>query len=147
MRKEYIEKADQAGSKLHATENSDKDRVIDSLRKTITNLVDKGTKTTLGDDEKRGSITSLEKIGEKSSVKKGLGNEISIIGFLTKTPIKEVENEWDEYPIIKEESQEKKSESYGYVILPHGRRESDTKSYKIIEDKENETYLIKPIHK
>lgn len=89
MRKEYIEKADQAGSKLHVMESSDKDRVIDSLRKTITNLVDKGTKTTLGDDDKRGSITSFEKIGEKQG-KRGLGNETSIIGFLTKTPIKEV---------------------------------------------------------
>jgi hypothetical protein len=44
---------------LNEVANSDKDRVIDSLRKTITNLVDKGTKTTLGDDERKDSITSL----------------------------------------------------------------------------------------
>lgn len=65
MKKEYVETA---GSKINPNESADKDRVIDSLRKTITHLVDnKGTKTTLAaDDERRDTITSLDKVGERT---------------------------------------------------------------------------------
>lgn len=81
MRKEYVEKAT---SQINPNESSDKDRVIDSLRKTITNLVDnKGTKTTLGgDDERRDTISSLDRVGDRSA-RKPVKNETSIIGFLS----------------------------------------------------------------
>lgn len=144
LKKEYVETA---GSKVNPNESADKDRVIDSLRKTITNLVDnKGTKTTLaGDDERRNTITSLDKIGDKSA-KKPVRNETSIIGYLSNSPIKEKYNEWDEYPIIKEEeSQVKDQENFGYIILPHGRVEKETKSYKVIENRENDSYIIIPV--
>jgi hypothetical protein len=81
LRKEYVEKAT---SQINPNESADKDRVIDNLRKTITNLVDnKGTKTTLGgDDERRDTISSLDKIGDRSA-KKPVRNETSIIGYFS----------------------------------------------------------------
>lgn len=47
----------------------------------------KGTQTTLHDDERRDTITSLDKIGDRSA-KKSLKNETSIIGGLSLTPNK-----------------------------------------------------------
>ncbi len=62
--------------------------MIDNLRKTITNLIDrKGTQTTLHDDDRRDTITSLDKIGDRTA-KKSLKNETSIIGGLSLTPNK-----------------------------------------------------------
>lgn len=121
--------------------------MIDSLRKTITNLVDnKGTKTTLGgDDERRDTITSLDKVGDRSA-RKPIKNETSIIGFLSGTsPTKEKYNDWDEYPIIKEEESQIKNENFGYIILPHGKAEKETKSYKVIENRDNDSYIIIPV--
>jgi hypothetical protein len=81
LRKEYVQKA---VSQINPNESADKDRVIESLRKTITHLAEnKGTKTTLGgDDERRDTISSLDKIGDRSA-KKTSKNETSIIGFLS----------------------------------------------------------------
>ena len=91
MRKEYIDKA---GSIINQNDTSDKDRMIDSLRKTITNLAaeGKGTKTTLGDDERRETITSLDKLGENKAPKRPLRNETSIIGFIANSPNKNAQN-------------------------------------------------------
>jgi hypothetical protein len=64
----------------------------------------KGTKTTLGDDERRDTVSSLDKIGDRSAKKPLRNNETSIIGYLSgNSPAKERPNDWDEYPIIKEE--------------------------------------------
>lgn len=136
LRKEYVQKAI---SQINPNESADKDRVIDSLRKTITHLADnKGTKTTLGgDDERRDTISSLDKIGDRSA-KKPSKNETSIIGFLSgASPIKEKYNDWDEYPIIKEEDSRINHENFGYVILPHGKAEKETRSYKVIANKDD----------
>lgn len=71
----------------------------------------------MGDDERRDTITSLDKIGDKT-VKKSLKNETSILGFLS--PAKSQQADWDEFPIIKEEDAEN-NENFGYIVLPHGK--------------------------
>jgi hypothetical protein len=51
------------------------------------------------------------------------------------SPVKSLRNDWDEFPIIKEEDHDSHNENFGYIILPHGKTENDAKSYKVIENK------------
>ena len=81
MRKEYVDKVRSQGN---PNDSADKDRVIDNLRRTIIQLIDnKGTKTTLGDDERGATVSSLDKIGDRSPKKPAKNNETSIIRYLS----------------------------------------------------------------
>lgn len=44
---------------MNSVTNSDKNRVIDSLRKTIVDMTEKGSKSTIHDEEKINSVESI----------------------------------------------------------------------------------------